>query len=251
MEATTNHMKEPGTYHLVEGEPSVSNKDLSITGATFDGLLQFIAVRKATILSQDPSSDSGAHIVVNERTQEITLRVREHGGWKPVGGAYMPATVVHAKAAFSDDHQTVQKLLAGQYRAEALADKIRVLRHLFPTKADHDALFKTLRNTMHKVERIVESTSNDLGARKKGFDEQIVNAEVIAFVLRYPIYEGEEAKNVVVEVVYTIQGGDVILSLLAVDLLMDEREAVKDMMSRTIGKIREHLGDALPVIRLN
>lgn len=249
--ATPARLGAPGTYYLVNGEPAVNMVDLKISNATFDGLLDYIRARKAVILSQDPDIDCGAHLTVCDRTQEITLKMMEHGGLKGVGTDYDPAVTVHAKAQFSDDHTTVQALLKKQFSADGLATEIRKLRHLFGTKLDHEALFKKLRNTQHKVERIVETTSNDLGARKKGFDEQIVNADVIAFQLKYAIHEGEEPKFVNVEVVYQIQGGDVVLSLLAVDLLLDEREAVKAMMSRTIDKIKEHLGEALPIIRLN
>ena len=164
---------------------------------------------------------------------------------------YIPSNRVTAVAKFSKDHDTVVDLLSGRYEADALAKKIRGLRHLFSTKTDHERLVKTLRSTQHKVERIVESTSNDLGARKKGFDEQIVNAEVIAFELKYAIHEGEEPRKVIVEVVYTIESGNVILSLLSVDLELDTRDAVKMMIDRTVQAIREVLGDALPIVRLN
>ena len=257
MEATTNtpaRMGAPGTYHIVAGEPSVARKDMHIANATFAGLVEFVQVRKAEIL--DPVVAADAHLTVCERTQTIELVMGEHGGFRnnEVGGIpsdYVPSNKVTAVAKFSDDHKTVTSLLSGSYRAENLAEKVRSLRHLFGTKADYEALFKRLRNTQHKVERIVESTSNDLGARKKGFDEQIVNAEVIAFQFRYAIHEGEAPRDVNVEVVYSIQGGDVVLQLLAMDLELDTREAVKLMIDNTIKAIREVTNQALPIVRLN
>jgi hypothetical protein len=244
----------PGAYYLVQGEPSVPRKDLHIDKATFDGLVEFVKVRKDEIL--DPAVACDSHLTVCERTQTIELVLGEHGGFKHERDAiapthYVPSNKVTAVAEFSKDHNTVLALLSGRYEADKLAAKIRTLRHLFATKTEHEQLVKVLRSTQHKVERIVESTSNDLGARKKGFDEQIVNAEMIAFELRYAIYEGEEPQKVMVEVVYSIEGGNVILSLLSLDLELDVRDAVKQMIARTVQSIREMVGNALPIIRLN
>ena len=256
-EATTStpaRMGAPGTYHVVSGEPSVARKDLHITNATFAGLVDFVKVRKDEILDQVFVAD--AHITVRESTQTIELVMGEHGGFRDneqrgQPASYVPSNKVTAVAKFSDDHNTVTALLSGKYEADKLAMKMRGLRHLFASKTDHENLVKVLRNTQHKVERIVENTSNDLGARKKSFDENIVNAEVIAFELKYAIHEGEEPRNVLVEVVYSIEGGSVLLSLLSTDLELDTREAVKMMITRTLAEIVKVTGEALPIIRLN
>ena len=101
------------------------------------------------------------------------------------------------------------------------------------------------------IGRITEATSNDLGSRKKGFDEKIVNAKPIQFQMEYSVFEGEPKVLLSFEVMYEIVNGDVQLSLLCDAMTLTEREKVKEMMDDTVNFIVQTLEDKVPVIRMN
>lgn len=244
---------EPGTYHIVNEAPATINQtDLNLSGLTVHGLKDYVRVRKGVIIGfNDPAADDGVHLQVNERLRTITLVIKEHGGQMAESRLYDPKTVLQATANFSDDHKTVTGLMSGKFSADSLSKTIRKNRHLFPEEASWKALWTKLRNTQLEIGRIVEATSNDLGTRKKGFDEKIVNAEPIQFQMEYAVFEGEPKVLLSFEVMYEIVNGDVQLSLLCDAMTMTEREKVKEMMDDTVNFIVQTLEDRIPVLRLN
>lgn len=244
---------EPGTYRIVnDAMRSVDPLDVNLSGVTVHGLKDYVRVRKATILDfNHPDGDFGAHLQVNERLRTIVLVIGEHGGHQQEGSAYNPSTTITATANFSDDHKTVTGLMSGKFSADNLSKVIRKNRHLFPEEASWKALWTKLRNTQLEIGRIVEATSNDLGTRKKGFDEKIVNADPIQFQMEYAVFEGEPKVLLSFEVMYEIVNGDVQLSLLCDAMTMTEREKVKEMMDDTVNFIVRTLEDKIPVLRLN
>lgn len=243
----------PGTYHIVNEAPAVVPlRDLSLSNVTVHGLKDYVRVRKSAIIGKnDPIEDLGVHLSVCERTRTIALVIYEHGGKLTEGEEYWPSTIVSATANFSDDHKTVTGLMSGKFSADSLSKTIRKNRHLFPEEASWKALWTKLRNTQLEIGRIVEATSNDLGTRKKGFDEKIVNAEPIQFQMEYAVFEGEPKVLLSFEVMYEIVNGDVQLSLLCDAMTMTEREKVKEMMDDTVNFIVQTLEDRIPVLRLN
>lgn len=244
---------EPGTYRIVnEAMRSVDQNNISLSGVTVHGLKDYVRVRKHTILAFNiPDTDEGTHLQVNERLRTIMLVIREHGGSQNEGEQYLPATSITATANFSEDHKTVTFLMSGKFSADNLSKTIRKNRHLFPDEASWKALWTDLRNTQLEIGRITEATSNDLGSRKKGFDEKIVNAKPIQFQMEYSVFEGEPKVLLSFEVMYEIVNGDVQLSLLCDAMTLTEREKVKEMMDDTVNFIVQTLEDKVPVIRMN
>lgn len=243
----------PGVYHIVNEAPaSVDQKDLHLNNVSMAGLLSYVAVRKATILEfNEPISDDGAHLLVRDRDKSITLVLSEHGGIQKLGEVYYPSTTVSAKADFSDDHAAVKKMMSTKWTADNLHKEVRKNRHLFADEQSWKTLWTNLRNTQHEVGRITEATSNDLGARKKGFDEKIVNASPIQWQMTYSIFEGNAPVTLNFEVMYEIVSGDVQLSVVCDEMVLTERGIVKQMMDDTVNSIVATLEGKLPVIRLN
>lgn len=244
---------EPGTYRIVsEALPTTEVQDLSLTNVTMHGLKDYVRVRKQTILAFNVAEyDMGAHLQVNERLRTITLVMLEHGGFQAEGETYNPKTTITATANFSEDHKTVTGLMNSKYSADNLSKVIRKNRHLFTDEASWKALWTDLRNTQLEIGRITEATSNDLGSRKKGFDEKIINAKAIQFQMEYAVFEGEPKVALSFEVMYEIVNGDVQLSLLCDAMTLTEREKVKEMMDDTVNYIVQTLEDKVPVIRMN
>lgn len=253
METNTINPAQPGTYRIVDSAAdTVERKDLHVENVTFSGLLDYIRVRKETILKfNDHEGNDGTHLRVKERDRSVSLFIREHGGEQVDGHIYVPATTISAKAEFSDDHATVKKMMSTKWSADNLHKEVRKNRHLFADEQSWKSLWTNLRNTQHEIKRITEATSNDLGTRTKGFDEKIVNASPIQWQMVFPVFENGEILTLNFEVLYEIVGGDVQLSVVCDDMVLTERAIVKQMMDNTVNSIVKLLNDQVPVIRLN
>lgn len=242
----------PGSYYMIEGEPGVSRRDLSLDTATLPGLVEFVRARKADILALKSEDHDGAMIQVDREAQDITLVMREHGGSKKVGGVYQPATEIAGSAKFSQDHLAVKALLGNKYSALQLSQTIRANRHLFSDEGAWDKLVKQLASMSFQINKIVEDTANDTkGDRKKLFQQQITNAQEVSFSLRYPIHVGSSEVDVRVDVLYEVQNATVDLALISINMVRQEREAVDAMIDDTVAKLRDHLGETIPFIELN
>lgn len=247
------HMGRPGQYYFKEGEETIHHEDLSIPECTLSGLVEYIRVRKDAILTcNKPLEDDGAHITFQPTAGLVKMVLREHGSSNHNSDLRRtPSTLITASVRQTEDAIEVHRMLEWSGTVHELAIKLRKLRHLFKDGVAHKELVNTLRGVQHKVERIIDDTSNDLGARKKGYEEEIINAKPIEFEMTYPFYEGEKPMSVTMEVIYQVTGGEVKVSLLALDLVHQERELKEAMVQHCLAKIREHLGDALPIMRMN
>lgn len=238
--------RNPGTYHEVQGEPSVARKDLTIGNATFPGLLAFVRVRKDAILK----GAADTMLVIDEADQKITLKMREHGGHKATAGEYIPATTVEGKAEFTDDHKAVKQMMAKKWNAQELGLHIRTLRHLFAEEGPWVDLVGKLRSVSTKITHIVEDIAKDTGDKKKSL-ETVTDSVPFGFVMRYSIHNGTQPVDVRLDAAYDVKGSSVEIGLISPNLLMQEREAVEAMMQKTQEKLKEYLGDAIPFVLVN
>lgn len=240
----------PGEYRVMKGIAPIDPQDL-VVNATLDGLVSFIAVRKANILERKHET----HIQVSPKESSITLFIGEFNGYRKEGGDYVPQTQVYGSSAFTDDQKTVKGIMSGKHRPHELAMKLRELPHLFVDEASWKETVNTLRNLSLKVSKAVKDTSNeDTGEREKAVKLVIESGAVaVEWNWKYAIYEGTDPVVVPVKVLYEADESmsGVYASVFNPRKILQERKALEDMLANTIKQIRIVLGDTIPIVQVN
>lgn len=125
------------------------------------------------------------------------------------------------------------------YAPTELAQKLRLLRSIFPSKGEHATIVATLNNLVAKVNRQIEE-SDDKRGNTSGFFKQTVSSNMPeAITLNIPLIEGEEPVNIEVSVILEAHGNDIICFLESVDgqeqidaitekLVLEEVEKIKN-----------------------
>lgn len=251
LHATGESLGRPGKYRVMTGEPIIHRKDWRDDTLTLNGLLEFIKVRKEQILSRSPET----HICVDPKSSSITFVEGEHGGMADQATRYTPTVVLTGSSTFTQDRNDVAAIMSGLHRPHELGMKLRELPHLFADEASWADAVKNLRSLTLKISKAVKDTSSDeTGEREKAIHLVIENGAVaIEWSWEYRIYEGTPLVTVPVRLLYE---ADESMSGIYVRVhnprkVMQERQALEDMLNDTVAEIRKVLGDAVPIIYRN
>lgn len=252
LHATGESLGRPGIYRVITGEPIIHRKDWRDDSLTLNGLLEFIKVRKDQILSRNDET----HICVDPKSSSITLVEGEHGGmYTDTSILYTPTVTLTGSSAFTQDRNDVAAIMAGLHRPHELGMKLRELPHLFADEASWADAVKKLRSLNLKISKAVKDTSSDeTGEREKAIHMVIESGAVaIEWSWEYRIYEGTPLVTVPVRLLYE---ADESMSGIYARVhnprkVMQERQALEDMLNATVSEIRKVLGNAVPIIYRN
>lgn len=199
-------MIENGVAQLIilEGKAPEQHNPLpvSITG-NIDAVSRFISSRLETI------EKLKTHCLVSKSEGKMTLVLNEQS----VVNKYTVEGVLKIGKKFSKLGINDGKA----YEPTELSARLRLLRNLFPTKAEHLNIVTTLRNLTATVSQKLQE-SNDLRGNVGLNFKQIVNSNMPDnFVMCLPLIEGEDPVNINVEVILEAKGTDITCYLESVD----------------------------------
>lgn len=240
----------PGTYRVITGEEPILPKDLTITNATLDGLVNYIEVRRNIILEQADS----CHLLVNEANSSITLVLGEFGGSRGIDQTYLPCTRIVGRSGYSKDRGEIKSIMANNWSPHSLAMHLRERPYLFEDTASWSRVVDVLRNLSIKVSKTVEDTSSDAGARKKAVNMLVDSGtEPLEWNWRYSIYEGTAPVLVSATMLYQADENmsDIVGKVFNPHFVHQERAALKKMLNTALGRVAEVLEGSVPVISIN
>lgn len=240
-----------GTYRYLTIEQPIARKDLTVEGATINGLLAFIRSRKESIIAKKDE----AHITTSAAEGTIALIINEHGGYRE-GGAYEPCTRVNAKLVESNDFARVKSIIGTTFRSPHDAfETLRTVPHLFQSADEHAETLKALRSQTFGLRKLIADTSSDTGEREKRlrltFEEQPPR---IAFSFFVAIHTGEIPTEIEVEALYEANAELNGVNLKLVNYRLDGtvQKAREAALHLSLAEIREVLGEhTIPVIAMN
>lgn len=248
-----NHCEDEN-FRLLIGRDRKNESDLNIEDATLQGLVNFVQVRATDIKGEDEARRS--HFVVDTRRSSIVLVQGEHGGSDNEEGKYLPVKRVTGSSKFTNDRNTVNKLMSSASNApHDLALQLRELPHLFSSEEDWKKAVGTLRGLKVVVEKTMKDTSNeDTGEREKRLHLVIKEGcPPLEWKWRYAIYEGQPEEEVFCRVLYEVNStmSGVNIMLTNFERERQERAALKKMMDKTITELKAAVGESLPFVYVN
>jgi hypothetical protein len=242
---------ENGEHRFVVGEAPIGIKfsgDVSVSNATLRGLANFVVARKESILDRKFES----HFKVSTRSKTITLYVGERGSRKLLGDMdNVPSYTINAGAKLSDDYQDVKRLMGQNHpKAHDLAMHLRQKEHLFESKEEWARVVGKLRSAVTKVETIRKDTSDDSGARAKGFEAVVKDGALdLKWNWKISIVEDAEPELVEVEAIWEVQENGVELHVVLLNggIVAQERAAIKRVFDQAVVSLTAVLGqDEVP-----
>ena len=244
-----NSFEGPGEYHFIDGAKAINRTDFSLGGTTLAGLVQFCTVMKDDILLRKKES----HLKFSPRTGVVELKVGQHGGFRDAGTEtnYVPFTNMVGNAKFTEDHAAVKEMMNCEWEAHELGRHIQKHRHLFGDREHWEKTVTALRTMKHRIQSVVENTSNDQGNKKKLIEQNLEDAPVINITFRYSVFEGEAPMDITVFVAYDVDGSEVNLTLMGANIVKQERDMREAMIGKTRKELTDVFGAEIPFIDMN
>jgi len=172
--------KEPIMVHELTGNLAdpINMKSLSITG-NIDAVSDWIATRKKNFKPED------AHITIDADTKTIILVIDEH---HPIN------TIITGK--FTDNPELVKFGIntTKRYAPSELASVLKLNRIFFPSREQHTALLKNLKNHEAKITTQLKETDDDRGNTENSINTQLASNVDEKFTLQMPLFKGSAEK---------------------------------------------------------
>lgn len=201
-------------------------ENVVIKGA-IDAVSRFIEYRKETI------DVLTSHAIVNmdERTIKFTANETNSNGEKiDISGS------IETSKIFDDlgINSTCRS-----YSPVELANKLKLLRSIFPKATDHAMIVTTLRNLKAKINKQIEDADDQKGNITKHFEQTVESNMPDKFEIRIPLLKGGEHVTFDINVILEARGHEIICFLESVDAaeLIDSSAQLK--ISEEVEKIKE------------
>jgi len=130
-----------------------------------------------------------------------------------------------------------------------LGNFFRINRSYFASKDENMALVTALKSFKAKVHQTVEREEKDNGGKTDVFRQVVDSSLPKAFNIMIPIFKGQPASSINVEIIAHVHGRDFELELISPDAASIVEECRDKLFDKQIDKIRE-LAPEIPIIEV-
>lgn len=130
-----------------------------------------------------------------------------------------------------------------------LGNFFRINRSYFASKDENMALVTALKSFKAKVHQTVEREEKDNGGKTDVFRQVVDSSLPKAFNIMIPIFKGQPASSINVEIIAHVHGRDFELELISPDAASIVEECRDKLFDEQIDKIRE-LAPEIPIIEV-
>ena len=136
-----------------------------------------------------------------------------------------------------------------EFEPEYLGNFFRINRSYFKDRAENMVLVSNLKAFRAKIETDVEREKKDNGSVTDVY-KKVVNSNLPkSFFVNIPIFKGADPERIEVEIIATVSGRDVALSLISADAETIIEEVRDKLIDEQLDKIRE-LAPEIPIIEV-
>ncbi len=217
---------QPIVVHELTGSlpDPINMKALSITG-NINAVSDWISTRK------DFFKPSDAHITIDAEAKTIVLIIDEH---------HPTNTIIAGK--FTDNPELVKFGIntTKRYSPSELASVLKLNRIFFPSREQHTALLKNLKNHEAKITAQLKETDDERGNTENSINTQLASNVDEKFTLEMALFKGS-ADKVKFEVNIGIEVRDKGISLWldSVELKELTNEKIETIMNDKVKEYRE------------
>jgi hypothetical protein len=207
-----------------------NNRPIKIEG-NIDAPSRFIEGRK------DEFEDTSRHCKVSKTDGKIHLIINEQS----VVDKYEVTGQIQIAKKFKNLAINEPKA----YSPEELANKLKLLRNLFPSNLEHATICQTLRNLKAKINADIEKADDRKGNVERNFKQTVESNMPDAITLKLPLLEGEPATLVEVNVILEANGNSSINCYLE---SVDAAELIETLFEQRVEEEVEKIKDWVTVV---
>jgi len=202
-------------------------RNLSIEG-TISAPSRFIVDRN------EDFQKNKSHCMIKREGRKIELFLNED----QEVGAYM----ITGKITLGNKYQSLGiNSLCTAYTPEELSRKLKMLRSIFLSKAEHSGIVSALKNLKAKVKQEIDQNDDKRGNVNNSFSQTVESNIPDSFKIKVPLLEGEDAVEFEVQVILEAQSGnDISCFLESIDAADMIEEAVDKRMDEEIKLIEPY-----------
>lgn len=180
----------------------------------------------------DQFNEKHAHVIVSREDVKVTLIFNENDEYT--------RGQVEGKLSFHPKFVEFGINSAKDWEPTRLGEFFKMNRAFFPDRDKNMELVSLLKNFEAKVESSIERERKENGSMKDNYSKVVQSNMPDAFTVHIPIFKGQPAEDLEVELYASVNGRDVSLSLVspgACQLLEDLRDKVIDEQIEAIREL--------------
>lgn len=203
-----------------------ADKDVSISGA-IDSPKRWLKSREETFNKLE------SHALVDYDNRSINLVINEtnsNGEYYQINGQ------IQLSEKFTDlgINSSCQS-----YSPVELANKLKLLRSIFPQKGDHAIIVNTLRNLKAKINKAMEQTDDRRGNTSNSFEQTVESNMPESFKICIPLIKGANPIEIELSVILEAKSGEIRCFLESVEAAEKIDEISEKLISEEVEAIEE------------
>ena len=203
-----------------------ADKDVSISGA-IDSPKRWLKSREETFNKLE------SHALVDYDKRSIELVINETNS---NGEYYQIKGQIQLSEKFTDlgINSSCQS-----YSPVELANKLKLLRSIFPQKGDHAIIVNTLRNLKTKINKAMEQTDDRRGNTSNSFEQTVESNMPESFKICIPLIKGANPIEIELSVILEAKSGEIRCFLESVEAAEKIDEISEKLISEEVAAIEE------------
>lgn len=213
-------------FRTQEIDKSTKPHDVKVSGS-IDSVSRWLISRKDTFNPLE------SHAIANIDERKISLVINETNS---NGKRFEIVGKLEESKVFQD--LGINKSCVS-YSPQELANRLKLLRSIFPKGSDHAMIVSTLRNLKAKINKQLEDADDKRGNVTKSFEQSVESNMPEQFEICIPLLKGEPARTFFVNVLLEAHVHDIKCYLESVDAAELIDKISEERISKEVEKIEE------------